>query len=594
MAREKGVRPLFVAGIATAGAALLVVQWAAARPLWLDEELLAINLRDRAIPSYLEALWLGQTAPFGWLVLERLVVLTLGTGERALRLLPVLFGVATIATAVWIGRRSMTAIGAAVLVILCACSQWLTFYFLELKSYSADAFFALLLPAVAAWSIEACEIKNAEFGIQNSWREFLIPTFTFLIVKRTFRPAVFWIIAAIAQWLANGALFVTPACALMLAAMIARRDGWRSLVRFSAFGLVWLASFALNDAFVLRHASSSAYFQRVWAFALPPSSAGVWGVLHWFGTQLAAFGVKPGSTRFGVLLWLAAGAGFIAGAATHRRVALFFATVPLSAMLLAASGLVPFYERLTLWIVPALYVGVAFLADAAWMCLNSGRSEDRPLPELRETPAQRSARPFGRGRSLDRPTAAVVGLCVAIVICGDVVVRGLRAAIVRAQSRNENRGHDDRSAVQWLNVRKQADDIWMTTHYGTPAIWWYAGLDGQHIVDVAYAPEGPECRRDDLTESVADAPRVLLYLGFRYDDVPAGFDDFLVGRLSALGPVTAYRSFADQGHALIIDRRVTPGAPTTLSRLDLRTSATRSAIDGCFTHRIAGVSTFVQ
>jgi hypothetical protein len=76
--------------------------------------------------------------------------------------------------------------------------------------------------------------------------------------------------------------------------------------------------------------------------------------------------------------------------------------------------------------------------------------------------------------------------------------------------------------------------------------------------------------------------------------VPAGFDDLLVGRLSALGSVTAYRSFADQGHALIIDRRVTPGAPTTLSRLDLRTSATRSAIDGCFTRRIAGVSTFVQ
>ncbi|OLC48856.1 MAG: hypothetical protein AUH43_08550 [Acidobacteria bacterium 13_1_40CM_65_14] len=569
MAREKGVRPLFVAGIAAAGAALLVVQWAAARPLWLDEELLAINVRDRAIPNYLEALWLGQTAPFGWLVLERLVVLTLGTGERALRLLPVLFGVATIATAVWIGRRWMTAIGAPVLVILCACSQWLTFYFLELKSYSADAFFGLLVPAMAAWSIEECEIKNAEFGIQNSWREFLIPNSTFLIVKRTLRPAVFWIVAAIAQWFANGALFVTPACALMLAAMIARRDGWRSLVRFSAFGLVWLASFALNYAFVLRHASSSAYLQRVWAFALPPSSAGVWGVLHWFGTQLAAFGVKPGSTRFGVFLWLAAGAGFIAGAATHRRVAVFFATVPLSAMLLAALGLVPFYERLTLWIVPALYVGVAFLADAAWMFLNSRRS-------------------------LGRPIAAVVGLCVAIVICGDVVVRGLRAAIVRAQARNENRGHDDRSAVQWLNVRKQSDDIWMTTHYGTPAIWWYAGLDGQHIVDVAYAPEGPECRRDELTESVADAPRVLLYLGFRYDDVPAGFDDLLVGRLSALGSVTAYRSFADQGHALIIDRRVTPGAPTTLSRLDLRTSATRSAIDGCFTRRIADVSTFVQ
>jgi len=570
MARERRGGPLVVAGIAVAGAALLAVQWAAARPLWLDEELLAINLRDRAIPNYLEALWLGQTAPFGWLVLERLVVVTFGMGERALRLLPVLFGIATIATAVWIGRRWMTAIGASVLVVLCASSEWLTFYFLELKSYSADALFGLLLPAMAAWSIEECEINSR-----------------FLIVKRTHRPAVFWIVAAIAQWVGNGALFVTPACALVLAVIIVRRGGWRSLGRFSAFGLVWLASFALNYAFVLRHASSSAYFQRVWAFAFPPSSAGVSGVLHWFGAQLSVFAVKPGSTRFGVLLWLAATAGFIAGAAMHRRAALFFATVPLSALLLAAMRLVPFYERITLWIVPALYVGVAFLSDvtvAEVLRAFAGRSQDRPL----------HISDFRRGRSLDRPAAAVVGLCVAIVICGDVVVHGIRAAIVRARSRHENRGHDDRSAVQWLNMRKQPGDVWMTTHYGVPAIWWYAGIDGQRIVQVAYAPEGTECRRDDLTESVADAPRVLLYLGFRYDDMPGRFDDLLVGRLSALGSVTAYRSFADEGHALVIDRGVTPGVPTTLSQLAQMTSATVPAIDGCFTRRIADVSAFVQ
>jgi hypothetical protein len=180
------------------------------------------------------------------------------------------------------------------------------------------------------------------------------------------------------------------------------------------------------------------------------------------------------------------------------------------------------------------------------------------------------------------------------VICGDVVVHGIRAAIVRARSRHENRGHDDRSAVQWLKMRKQPGDVWMTTHYGVPAIWWYAGIDGQRIVQVAYAPEGTECRRDDLTESVADAPRVLLYLGFRYDDMPGGFDDLLVGRLSALGSVTAYRSFADEGHALVIDRGVTPGVPTTLSQLAQMTSATVPAIDGCFTRRIAEVSAFVQ
>jgi hypothetical protein len=549
--------------IAVVGAGLLVVQWAAARPLWLDEELLAINLRDRGISNYLEPLWLGQTAPFAWLVLERLVVIAFGTSERALRFLPVLFGAGTLATAVWIGRRWMTAAGAATLVILCAGSQWLTFYFLELKSYSADTFFALLLPAVAAWSVDEPVPRSAR------------------------RPAIFWIVASIAQWFANGALFVTPLCALMLAAVLARRDGWRSALRLSCVGIVWIGSFALNATFVLRHAQASAYLQSFWAFAFPPPSAGAVGTLQWLGTQLAAFGVKPGSTRFGVMLWIAAITGFAAGAMSRRTAALFFATVPPSAMLLAMLRLVPLYERLTLWIVPAVYVGVAFLADAAWIVLHpkpvGADPRVRPGADTWVGPYARPAR-----------AAAAIGLCVAIMICADVVIRGVPAALVRARARHENRGHDDRAAVRWLASHKQPGDVWMTTHYGAPAIWWYAGIDDQRIVEVAHRPDGSECRHDELAAAVSDVPRVLLYLGFRFDDAPAGFDDLLVGRLSQVGSVTAYRPFADNGKAIIIDRRVAPRAPTTLSRLDRRLTEAPAAIDGCFALRIAEISTFVR
>jgi len=548
--REGGRREIVVhlpAAIAAAGAALLVVQWAAARPLWLDEEFLAINLRDRSISNYLEPLWLGQTAPFGWLVLERLVVGAFGTGERALRLLPMLFGIATLAAAARIGRRWMSPLGATLLVVLCAASHWLTFYFLELKPYSADVFFALLLPALAAWSVEV--EREARMEREGS-------------AERTF-----WIVAAIAQWFANGALFVTPLCAVVLAAILLQRDGWRSAIRFSIVGLVWLVSFALNYVFVLRYAQSSAFFQRVWAFAFPPPSADVAGTVQWFGTTLAAFGVKPGSTRFGILLWLAAFAGFAAGSMTRKTAAIFFATVPVSAILLAALHLVPFYERVTLWIVPALYVGVALLADVGWAAL-AGRSAAR--------------------------LAAPIALAMAIVIAGDIVIRGVRAAIVNAQGQQENRGHDDRAAVRWLASQKQPGDVWMTTHFGVLAIWWYAGLTGHRIVEVAHQPEGPPCQHDSWPGPLADAPRVLLYLGFRYDDVPAGFDDMLVDRLSRLGEVTAYRSFANEGHALIVDRRAGRGQPTTLAQLELRPAGSHPPAGGCLALRIAEIPTFVR
>src|SRR5262245_18775578 len=91
--------------VAAAGALLLVVQWAGGRPLWLDEEMIAINLRDRSVGELAGALSLGQTAPYGWLALQRLVFVIAGGGERALRVVPLAFGIATLAAAAWIGRR---------------------------------------------------------------------------------------------------------------------------------------------------------------------------------------------------------------------------------------------------------------------------------------------------------------------------------------------------------------------------------------------------------------------------------------------------------------------------------------------------------
>src|SRR5579864_1106324 len=60
--------------IAVVSGALVVYQWAVARPLWLDEELIALNIRERGLLSLGGRLSFGQSAPYGWLALERLVV----------------------------------------------------------------------------------------------------------------------------------------------------------------------------------------------------------------------------------------------------------------------------------------------------------------------------------------------------------------------------------------------------------------------------------------------------------------------------------------------------------------------------------------
>ena len=136
-----------------------------------------------------------------------------------------------------------------VFVTLCATGQWLVFFTLELKHYSADLLGAVLIPALAAWALE----DDAAFPDGASRR-----------ISR------WWMTAALAQWFSNGALFVTPLCATVVAVCIARRDR-RAIAAMLTGGAAWAALFAANYAIVLRHASTNAYLREYWAFAFPPS-----------------------------------------------------------------------------------------------------------------------------------------------------------------------------------------------------------------------------------------------------------------------------------------------------------------------------------
>ena len=66
----------------------------------MDEESLLLNVRDRSFLGLAGPLWLDQSAPLAWLVLERAVLVFFGSSEQALRSLTVAFGAGTLLTAV--------------------------------------------------------------------------------------------------------------------------------------------------------------------------------------------------------------------------------------------------------------------------------------------------------------------------------------------------------------------------------------------------------------------------------------------------------------------------------------------------------------
>jgi hypothetical protein len=490
--------------------------WLGAAPLWLDEETIALNVRDRAVVGLAGTLWLGQSAPLGWLILVRVVTRALGTSELALRVVPLLFGMAVLATAVWVGRRWMGLFGAAALAWLCAFGHWLSHFAWEVKHYTADAFGALILPALVVWAIEA----DAP-------------------VTRRHRVVAWWIAAALGLWLSNGATLATPALAALLVVAMWRTDGRTAALFAAVAGLVWWASFALHYELSGRFTLASPYLQTYWAPEMPAHSLGPLGRVEWTVNRLQALAANPGGTALWFRFWACATAGFVL--ARRRWLGLASGSVPLSALLLGALGIVPLAERLVLWMAPALYVGVALLVD-------------RAADVVRRAPPRRHW-------VLAALAAGVLVIGVRLLL--DVYDHG-EGDVLFAGAFDSNHALDDRSAVRWLIARHEPGDDVLTTRLAWPAVWWYGSFpladpsvasaaleDGTRLLEVDYTPPGADCRPNALRDALHGRRRALLYVGF--PDVPMGYYKFLLDRVNDLGAITDMQRFADLSLAVVVD-----------------------------------------
>src|ERR1700754_417227 len=125
------------------GVVLFVRRYAGHAPLWLDEQMIARNIRDRGFAELAGALDNNQSAPIGWLYAQRALVSLFGTDEYVLRLLPLLAALGTLVLAWLAGRRWLGPVGAIVLVSLVATSAAAIRYAAEVKQYSGDLFWTM-------------------------------------------------------------------------------------------------------------------------------------------------------------------------------------------------------------------------------------------------------------------------------------------------------------------------------------------------------------------------------------------------------------------------------------------------------------------
>ena len=528
------------------GVCLLIWQWSAARPLWLDEQMIALNLRDRTFWDLSHPLSFDQSAPFGWLLLERIALLGLGANELALRLAPALFGIATLLCALMIGQRWMSPVGATAFALLCSFGQWLSFYAVELKHYSADAFGGLLLPALTVWVAEA-DADNI----------------------RT-RLAVWGAVVAVAHWFSIGALLVTPVCAALLTVVLMRSRPRPRVLYLCGIAGICAVSFGVHYAVSLRYARESEYLRNFWQFAFPPASGGAVATLEWLRDQLDDFALKPGGTELAVLFWASAAAGFVL---TRRRLlGSIAAAVVFSGFLFAVLRLVPLYERLSLWFVPALYLGVALFADSAASLMRQSR---------------------GRWGWVSAGIAAVAAI-VTFQVCSDVFRHGVDD-VRNFRPVGSNRSTDDRTAILWLMNHRRPGDVVVTTRLGLPAVLWYGDLmktkaaaeshDGGPILIAEHSSSESECGTTQLRDRLKGRPRVLAYLGFQ--DFPAWFDDQLLQTLTDGGSVVAMRHFGSKSRAAVVALDAPAGSMSEPPRWNDAADEPLSQSYGCVTGREA-------
>lgn len=561
------------------GSVARTVRWLADKPLWLDEQMIAINIRDRGFAGLASDLAHDQSAPIGWLWLERLVYLMLGDSGLALRLIPLLFGVGTLVLAYWAGRRLLGPAGTLVLVSLLAVNGSLMRYSTELKQYSADAFTVLLLLVVAI-----AAVRHPASGR---------------------RALAFWGAAAVSGLFSTAAIMVMPGLALVVVAVGLFNGGFAATLRRHAAGAgLWVVALGVHYVLALRFAIGDDTLAALNArLGFPP--AGTMPTVRWLiARPLVLAGDPIGVPKsLAVAVWLLAAVGAIvalwlprraraaaarpatagataasdgdaiggpvtaresataatatvgepdvagkpatardaetAGSGGPRRggwsvsglpwaagprwaLGLILLAPPVTAFAAAAVHAVPLYGRFAVQLLPPLFLAIGIATDLiAAVLIAAGRS------------------PAGlrRPRAAVRTLGAVTG---AAVLAAIAVLAVAPAAVTAARPAPLTNGVDDRAAAAGIAAARREGDLLVVTPSAWPGVKWYAGADAFQPVYVLHTG----CNVSNtapLTGVVAGHPRILVYAGMQSGGTP--HEAKIAAALTGFGTVTGPEKF---------------------------------------------------
>lgn len=315
------------------GAVLRVARYCDNRSLWLDEILLARNILSRSAWNLLTPLDFRQGAPPLFLLSVKAATTLFGPSERALRLIPLLAGLAALPLLYAVARRLLGPKPAVVAVAILAIIEPAIYYSSEAKQYSTDLLTTLVL-----------------------WHAFL----RYRERPTKLRAAALFATGVGAMYFSHPAIFVLAGG--VAAMLLSRRDLRRPLVLLS---VGWLLTFIPNYLLFLRPLSHDGGLRDYWAnafmpwstSALPWTVTALWGLFADYATMWITGRLWPSAYAVAALCTAILGVGAIARRSGN---AALLVTGPLvMAFGAAAVHAYPFSGRLLLFLVPVPIIAMA-------------------------------------------------------------------------------------------------------------------------------------------------------------------------------------------------------------------------------------------
>lgn len=301
--------PRFVLAAVIFGLVCRLSQYAANTSLWHDEALVALNVLHKSFIGLLGPLEWNEAAPPGFLVVEKLVVSFLGRSEHALRLVPLLAGLAGMTLFACLARR-VCGTGAAWLwsVLLMAASSKLIVQSNEVKHFTLDLLWAVLVSwlAVRIWHL-----------------------------RKPGRDILIWgALGAAGLWISFASVFVFAGTSLALLPRAVQAWRWRERTVYLAANVIVLVSLGLLSGPI--QAQRTGTVVEFWAKSFPDTNS-LPALVYWLGrSHLRLFNYfwQP----FGVVLLSLGVLGSVRCWRTGRQPELLLISLPVC-MALAASFL---------------------------------------------------------------------------------------------------------------------------------------------------------------------------------------------------------------------------------------------------------------